>query len=168
MRSKLDYLMNFPADFLIEQYSTKAFYEARMKMDGIEDADIVLFESDGNKTRYCIERHVEMQTDRAPKFIQKIADNLVKGAVTVRTQGEWDKKKLTGINQIHADGMPVNVNIDFKFIPEGDSSTRIKAEMEIKARIPIVGKQLEKFMMPKMERVMVKDFDKVSEYFKSL
>lgn len=168
MKSKVEFVFDFPVQFLMEQYSSKTFYEARMEIDGITDARITSFEKKGGKTSFSIERHVEMRTDSAPKFIRKITDTLIHDAVLITTAGVWDSKKQHGSIEIKAQGVPVSVDIEFQFLPEHENSTRVKTMMEVNARIPLVGKQLEKFMLPKIEKLVVRDFEKAVEYFKML
>src|SRR5690606_35951199 len=126
------FVFDFPVDFLMEQYSSKTFYQARMEIDGIADARITSFEKKGSKTSYSIERHVEVRTDSAPKFIRKITDTLIHDAVLITTQGVWDSKNKIGSNEIKAQGVPVFVDVEFQFLPEGENSSRVKALMEVK------------------------------------
>lgn len=168
MKSAYEHTFSFSKKFLLDQYRSKEFYEARIKIDGIENSKVSNFKEKGAETTFQIDREVEIRTHSAPKFIQKIADKFVGDAAHIITQVSWNKDKGIGLNTIQAKGMPLVVTIKFTICEISDNKALIKSELDINAKIPIVGKQLEKFMLPKAEQVMIKDFIKAEEYFKSL
>jgi hypothetical protein len=168
MKLKNEYIFNFSKDFLLDQYSSQAFYEARMEMDEIENANISSFTQKGSITSFEIDRVVEIHTHKAPKFIQKIADSLISDNVHIVTQVLWDKKRSRGHNHIKPQSVPISVEIIFNLEEISDTETRVKTDLEINAKIPIVGKRLEKFILPKAEKVLLKDFEKAVEYFETI
>lgn len=168
MKTTYEHTFPFSKKFLLEQYSSKDFYEARIKIDGIQNSKLLNFKEKGAETTFQIDREVEIRTHSAPKFIQKIADKFVGDSALLSTQITWNKDKASGLNIIQAKGVPVSVTIKFLIKEISSDKAVIKSEMEINAKIPIVGKQLEKFMLPKAEKVMIKDFEKAEEYFQTL
>lgn len=168
MKTIYEHTFPYSKQFLLDQYSSKSFYEARIEIDGIENSKVLNFKEKGMETTFQIDREVEIRTHGAPKFIQKIADKFVGDSALISTQITWHKDKGTGLNVIQAKGVPVSVTIKFLIKEISSKKSVIKSELDISAKIPIVGRQLEKFMLPKAEKVMIKDFEKAEEYFKTL
>src|SRR5690606_12315250 len=110
-----------------------------------------------------ISRNTQIKTDKLPGFIRKIVDNLVGNSATIFTRILWNKKTGEGSNMIGARGVPVTVNIKYHLTEKSASKCIIRAELDIQAKIPIVGKQLEKFMLPKAESALKKDFERTAQ-----
>jgi len=168
MKKSYDHILPFSKEFLLDQYASKEFYEARIKMDGIEGSKIIDFKQAGSETSFRIDREVEIRTHSAPRFIQKFADKFVGESAIISTVVSWNKEKAIGVNSIQAKGVPVSVAIKFRLSDISENETLFKTDLDISAKIPIVGKQLEKFIMPKAAKVLDKDFERAIEYFKIL
>ncbi len=168
MKSKVDHQFDISASALLDQYCSKQYYIDRFEQDGVHDFEFVKFDEDGDKVSIEILRKEVIHYDRVPKFMEKIGINLVGDAVNVRIFIDWDKKTGVGTNKVKVKAAPVNVSILSKVKDKGEDSCLNVVEVEFKAKIPVVGKQVEKFVMPKIERGAKKDLQKSAEYFSSI
>ena len=168
MKTKFNYPFSFSKELLLEHYTSKEFYTERMKSEGIEDAKIVSYENSDAGMSLEMKREVEIRTDNAPKFVQKVVDKFISGHAAISTYVFWDKKTAIGSMEIDSGGMPGEVEIKFNIIETGENSSEMQGELKFRVNIPVVGKRLEKFALPKIEKVIIKDFDKAREYFESL
>lgn len=164
MKTRIKHTFPIEPQALLALYSSREFYEDRFKADGIENYTITRFEENGRETIIEIEQDIEIKTEKLPRFMRKIVGNLAGDSTTVTTQTVWDKQKHTGSHRINTSGIPINVNISFELSEAAKDSCINQVNLEIKAKIPIVGKQLEKFMLPKAEKSLKRDLEKTAEY----
>lgn len=167
MKTNVEHIFKLSKASLIEHYSSKALYENRFKQDGVDNYNFTRFENDAAHCLIEVSRQVDIQSDKLPKLLKKVVDNLGSSAKVI-TEIQWDKKKAQGSYKIFAHGMPVHSNIRFQIIEKSAQQCVVKAELDINAKIPIVGKQLEKFMLPKAEKALKRDLEKTAAYLESL
>jgi len=164
MKTSITHLFKLPMQELITQYSSQQFYIERFELDGVEDYTITHFEENESTSVLEMERHFEVRTNSLPKFIKKVIDNLAGDSATVLVKVDWNKKTGIGTNKIEPQGMPINIVLNFQLSEKSESECLAKVDLIFKANIPLVGRQLEKFALPKAEQAIKKDLRRTEEF----
>lgn len=168
MKTKTEQIINLPLKSVLAQYTAKEFYQNRLELEGIEGSSITRFEQKAEKTLIEIQRHTEIKTDKLPGMLKKAIDKLVGSSANIVTTAKWNKDTASGINTIQAQGVPIRSTITFKLSEKSPKQCLVKAELEVQAKIPIIGGQLEKFMLPKAQKALQKDLQKTAHYMQAL
>ncbi len=167
MKTHVEYIFKTSQKNLLAQYTSKDFYQNRFEQEEL-DSTITRFEQKGANTLIEIERQAEIRTDKLPGMLKKVVDKLVGNSASIITTVKWNSDNASGSHVIQAKGVPVRANINFKLLEKSADQCLAKVELDISASIPVVGKQLEKFMLPKAEKALKNDLEKTAQYLQSL
>jgi hypothetical protein len=105
---------------------------------------------------------MEMRSGSLPGPLKK----LVGSSGTFHTMTEWDTSDPTqaiGKTKMELAGVPVTFLITTILKSDGDHTQDI-SRVEINAKIPLVGKQIEKYLLPKAERGVIKSHKLVNKH----
>ena len=120
-----------------------AFLEARTAGVGQANAEaqVAVEEAEGGAT---ITKTITVELEDMPAFLKKAFNP----SQTVGVKESWNAKGdgFEGSYHIDIQGQPVEVRGAFSLTPEGDGA-RYTVELEAKAKIPIIGKQVAKFVL---------------------
>jgi hypothetical protein len=164
MKTSVTHVFKLPMQELLAQYSSQQFYLDRFELDGVEDFVITHFEENDLTSVLEMERHFEIRTNSLPKFIKKVIDNMAGDSASVIVKVNWNKKTGAGSNVIEPKGIPVTIFINFQLSEKSKTQCLARVDISIKAKIPIVGKQLEKFALPKAEKAIKKDLQRTEDF----
>jgi len=168
MKTKVEQLINLPLKTVLTQYTSKDFYQKRLELEGIQGSKMTRFEEKGANTLIEIQRETEIRTDKLPGLLKKTIDKLVGKSANIITTAKWNRDTAVGVNTVHAQGVPISSTITFKLLEKSPKLCLVKAELEVSAKIPLIGSQLEKFMLPKAEKALQRDLQKTADYLQGL
>lgn len=144
---KITETWTFPADpeqvwsMLIDP----GFQEAKSTGSGALSQEVSIEPADSGAARIVVRR--VMPTDDLPGQMKKFLSD---GLTIVETQ-DWhapaESGSRTGRLSVEIKGTPVNLDGDLTMVPE-DGGTRMAVQAELKARIPLLGGQIEKAAAP--------------------
>jgi len=168
MKTKVEQIINLPLKAVLEQYTSKEFYQKRLDLEGIQGSKITRFEKKGLNTLIEIQRETEIKTDKLPGLLKKAIDKLVGDSANIITSVKWNHETAIGVNTVQAHGVPISTIITFKLQQKSLEQCLVKAELEVIAKLPIIGGQFEKFILPKAERALQKDLQKTADFLQGL
>lgn len=168
MKTKVEQIINVSLKTLLDQYTSKEFYQKRLDLEGIHGTKITRFEKKGLNTLIEIQRETEIKTDKLPGLLKKAIDKLVGDSANIITSAKWNHETAAGVNTVHAHGIPITSTITFKLQEKSPKQCLVKAEIEVTAKLPIIGGQFEKFLLPKAERALQKDLQKTADFVQGL
>lgn len=131
------------SDVVIKMFSDPEFYAAKMTELGFEH-EILDSATNGDKFTISTKRFVPIE---ASGIVKKIL-----GSTTEVTNEEtWDSSDKSGVVTVLTKGVPLDMNCTARMSDDGDEAV-VEYEWEIKARIPLGGGALEKFVMGDMQK----------------
>lgn len=135
----------YPAssDVVMKMFTDKDFHSRKMGILGM-DFDILEHEFDGKDFRLKAQRGVPMQaTGIAAKFMP--------AKTQVVNDERWSVADKTGTVEVKPQGVPLEMNCTAQMRDEGDECV-ITYSWNIRAKIPLGGGSLEKFVAADMEK----------------
>ncbi len=133
----------YPAhsDVVIRMMTDRDFHTRKLEAMGLSHYRVLDHACDGQDFRIRIERKVPVQMPG------------LKGAgeSTVINDERWSIGAKTGGVTVEPQGMPVDMTCTTQLCDDGGDCV-LTFEWDINARIPVVGKTLEKFIVADMER----------------
>lgn len=132
-----------PSEVVMKMFTDKQFHSRKLEKMGVE-FKVLEHTSDGDKFYICVQRMVPMNaTGIAAKFMP---------ATTQVTQGEeWFVKDKRGSVDIDTKGAPIKISCTAKMQDQGEECVVIY-DWDVKAKIPIGGGALEKFVIADMKK----------------
>lgn len=136
----------YPAssDVVLRMFTDKNFHTRKLDAMGLKNYKVLDHKLDGSAFRIRIERKVPMQ---APGVVKK----LFGAETTVTNEEHWNLKSKTGKVLVEPQGVPIEVSCTTALTDEGKECV-VSFDWTIKARVPLVGGALEKFVIADMEK----------------
>ena len=131
------------ADVVIKMFSDPDFHKRKMDQLGIT-YDILAEENDGDEFRIKAERHVPIQASG-------IVTKIMPATTQVVNDERWRLSDKSGLVVVETKGVPLDMSCTAQMRDDGDECV-IDYDWEIKARIPIGGGALEKFVVNDMQK----------------
>ncbi|MDD3764556.1 MAG: DUF2505 domain-containing protein [Nevskiales bacterium] len=129
-----------PAATVIRMMTDRDFHVRKLEALGLAEFEVLAHDADGDDFRIRIQRKVPVQMP-----------GLKGGHTTVINEERWDRGSLSGSVQVEPQGMPVEMACRTRLLDEGDGCVQT-FDWDIQARIALVGKTLEKFIVADMEQ----------------
>jgi hypothetical protein len=126
---------------VIRMMTDKAFHVAKLEKLGLSKYEVLDHQFDGKQFSIRIERKVPVQMPGMKKSA---------GESTVVNEEKWDVAARTGSVAAHPQGMPLEISAVTAMADDGDGCV-VTYDWNIHAKIPLVGGQLEKFVIGDME-----------------
>ena len=147
------YTLPFDADAVFELLTDPDYQVQRGLALGEKDIECEV-EIDGNETLVMLARTM---TRDLPKALAKLfkAENRT---VTHQKWQEIGDTKLADVN-ITVEGQPVTVSGTYHIEPTDDGGCIVKVDLTCKAKIPLVGKKVEAFVLKQTEEGSDEEFD---------
>ncbi|MDB5978234.1 MAG: hypothetical protein JWR07_4994 [Nevskia sp.] len=133
-----------PSDVVIRMFTDKAFHTRKLDAMGLKNYQVLDHALVGADFRIRIQRKVPMQ---APALVKKI----VPAESTVVNEERWNTKSKTGRVVVEPQGMPLEMSCVTALKDQGGECI-VSYDWTIKAKIPLVGGALEKFVVSDLER----------------
>jgi hypothetical protein len=133
-----------PAE-VFEMLADPAFREKVGEALDVVSADIVL---DRHGDGFTLTNDQVQRTEGLPSFARKFA-----GATTRVIQAEEWSSPSGGTLQIDAPGKPTTITGTIELVPEGSGTVEL-VELEIRAKVPLVGGKLESLMAEQVRNGM--------------
>jgi hypothetical protein len=136
----------FPASsaVVLRMFTDRAFHTRKLDAMGLSNYQVLDHASKGDEFRIRIQRRVPMQ---APAVVKKF----VGAESTVINEERWNRKSKSGSVQVDPVGMPLDMSCVTSVADEGKGCV-VSYEWTIKAKVPLVGGALEKFVVSDLER----------------
>ena len=132
---------------VIKMFSDKDFHTKKLEALGLRKYQVLKHESTDTDFSIRIERKVPM----APPGI---ISRFVPAEASVTSEERWNRTQKTGRIKVEPAGIPVDITGTATLADAGQECV-ITYVWEAKARIPLVGGALEKFIASDMEKKMV-------------
>jgi len=133
-----------PAEVVMRMFTDKAFHTRKLDAMGLKNYQVLDHALDGADFRIKIRRKVPMQ---APSIVKKF----VPAESTVVNEERWNTRSRTGSVMVEPQGMPLEVSCVTAMKDQGKGCI-VSFDWTIRAKIPLVGGALEKFVVSDMER----------------
>lgn len=131
-----------PSAIVIKMFTDRGFHTAKLEQMGLKKHQVLEHAFDGRNFRIKIERKLPLQL---PGLGKSGAES------TVVNEEQWAVASKTGKVKVEAQGMPIDMSCTMAMSDE-DGGCVIRYDWDIKARIPLVGGALEKFVAADMEK----------------
>ncbi len=135
-----------PSAVVIKMFCDKDFHTRKLEALGLSKYQVLDHKTDGASFRIRIERKVPM----APPGI---ISRLVPAEASVTSEERWDATQKTGKVKVEPAGIPVEITCTASIADAGQGSV-VTYLWDVKARVPLIGGALEKFVASDMEKKM--------------
>ena len=141
-----------PPQAVMRMYADPQYAQIRAAALGAQD---VHSEHDGDpEGDLAVTTTLTMATDRVPD----VARPFVGSSITVRETQRWQAPgsdgSRTGTMLLEVVGTPARVTGDMRLLPARPEASRIEIDGQLVAKVPLVGRRLERAAMPYVSTVM--------------
>ena len=165
MKSKAEHTYDYPLETIVSLFTQKSYVEDQFKKGG-NDYVVTEIVDDEKLFRMRVERKMDLQSASMPGPLKKMVGS--NGRMFSLT--EWDSAsdgKVQGRTEMEMEGVPVSFIVLTTLTPRGEK-THALSNIEIKAKIPMVGKQIEKYLLPKAKRGVDRAYDRACKHLASI
>lgn len=136
----------YPAksDVVLKMFTDKEFHTRKLQAMGLKNYRVLECTGGANDFRIKIERKVPTE---APALVKKF----IPAETTAVNEERWNSAKKTGVVQVQPQGVPVEMSCTASFKDEGAGCV-ITYVWDVKAKVPLVGGALEKFVCSDMDK----------------
>lgn len=127
-----------PASTVINLFTDATFYPRKLEVLGVPSFKVLDSRTGKNDLSIKLELHVPMQV---PGILKKV----IPADMTVTQEESWDKTTRTGTVRVQSAASPADMTCKASLTDEGKNCI-VTYTWEIKARIPLIGGALEKFI----------------------
>ena len=141
----------YPAtsDVVMRMFTDKSFHTRKLDAMGLKNYQILDHALEGADFRIRIRRKVPMQ---APALVKKFFP----AESTVVNEERWNTKSRTGSVLVEPQGVPLEMSCLTALKDQGGECV-VSFDWTVKAKIPLVGGALEKFVISDMERLAAEE-----------
>ncbi|MEM9300908.1 MAG: DUF2505 domain-containing protein [Pseudomonadota bacterium] len=118
-------------------------------------------EAEEGETSIVVTAHRRVERD-LPAVLAKVFDAVQDMTVT-ETWTAYDDGSWACEQVIEIQGQPVTINGDIELLPTDDGGCVYKAALRAKARIPLIGGTVEKFVVKEVEKAIEKETEYLAE-----
>lgn len=141
-----------PAQDVAAMYADPRYAQIRREVLGADEAtSSVQGDVAGS---FSVSTDLSMPTDKVPD----IARPFVGSSITVREVQEWSAPQAdgsrTGTTHLVVVGTPASLTASVRMSPAPDGTTDVVIDGDLVAKIPVLGKRLEKAALPYVSRVL--------------
>jgi hypothetical protein len=133
-----------PIDVVIRMFTDRDFHVRKLDRLASGSYEVLDHENDGQHFRIRIERRVPVQM---PGLMKKAAPSETR----VVNEEHWDIASRTGRVLVEPQGMPVEMSCETR-MQEENGSCVVSYSWNVKAKIPVMGGTLEKFIVSDMDK----------------
>lgn len=133
-----------PAAVVLRMFSDVEFHQRKLSQMGLAHYTVLEHALDATLFRIRIERQVPLDV---PGVLKKV----VPASTRVLNEETWDLDRRTGRIRVEPQGVPVSLECSTSMRDEGQGCVVIYA-WEVKARVPLIGGALEKFVITDTDR----------------
>ena len=138
-----------PSDVVMRMFTDKNFHTRKLDAMGLKNYQILDHALEGADFRIRIRRKVPMQ---APALVKKFFP----AESTVVNEERWNTKSRTGSVLVEPQGVPLEMSCLTALKDQGGECI-VSFDWTVKAKIPLVGGALEKFVVSDMERLAAEE-----------
>lgn len=138
-----------PSDVVMRMFTDKNFHTRKLDTMGLKNYQILDHALDSTDFRIRIRRKVPMQ---APALVKKFFP----AESTVVNEERWNTKSRTGSVLVEPQGVPLEMSCLTALKDQGGECI-VSFDWTVKAKIPLVGGALEKFVISDMERLAAEE-----------
>ncbi len=134
-----------PAADVLRHFTDRGFQERKLAAIGGADAQVLDYQFDGRRYRMRTRRRVALDAS-APGFIAKALGS----GMPVVYEESWDIEQASGSVSFEFPGVPVQIGCRTQ-IADTAGGSRMSYDWEIRAKVPMVGGQIEKLLVSDLE-----------------
>ena len=157
MKKKITATYDVPPEALARMFANPDFHVRKLEEAGITRYEILNHEVNGDDVSIKVSRHVPLD---APRAVRKV----IPAEVNSISNERWNAKTLRG-NVSTETGIPVEISCSALISAQG-SGCVVHYDWEIKAKVPLIGGALEKFIAGDMEKRMAHEAEAASRVVK--
>ncbi len=131
------------ASAVIGLFTDAAFYPRKLEALGVPSFKVLEAREGKSDLTIKLQLHVPMQV---PGVLKKV----IPSDMTVTQEESWDKTSRTGTVRVHSAASPADMSCKASIAEDGKACI-VTYTWEVKARIPLIGGTLEKFICSDIE-----------------
>lgn len=139
------------AEVVIRMLTDPAYYPAKFKAMNQPKFEVLSQRAEGDNFSIKLKRQVPLQTP-VPGMLKK----LLPSETTLVHEDSWNAASRSGRMSVEVPGIPVDLSCKTSLRDDGAGSVLVY-DWDIRARIPLIGGVLEKFLAADMEKTWAKD-----------
>jgi hypothetical protein len=132
-----------PAAVVLRMFTDRDFHLRKLEQMGLRSYAVLDHAFDGQHFRIRVERVVPINV---PSLLKKV----VPTESRVVNDEHWDVKTLTGKVLVEPKGMPLDISCSTS-VNDDQQGCLVRYQWVLKARVPLIGGALEKFIIGDME-----------------
>ncbi len=146
---KFEILSQYPASaaVVMRMFMDPAFHTGKLEALGALKYRVLEQKAEGDSFRIRIERKVPLD---APALIRKV----VPAETTAVSEERWNRSTMKGRVSVEP-GVPVDMSCEASMSDVAGGQCLVRYAWEVRARVPLIGGALEKFIGSDLERKMV-------------
>ena len=135
------------AEVLMRMFANPEFHTAKLQGLGLKKYQVLEQQAKGDDFRIRIERKVPLD---APALVRKV----VPAEATAISDERWNLRTRKGTVSI-SPGIPVDMNCEASITDAGAGECLVSYVWDVRAKVPLIGGPLEKFICSDLESKMV-------------
>jgi hypothetical protein len=133
-----------PAAVVLKMFADDKFQTGKLDAMGVAQYRVLEYKFDGKQSAIVVERKIPMQ---APAVLKKV----IGSEITAVNHESWNLTKRSGAVRVDTQGMPIDMSCTVGFADDANGCVAIY-DWEIKAKLPLIGGTLEKFVVGDLEK----------------
>ncbi len=149
------------ADEVVTLITTEEYLRFRYEDVQVQNFSLTIEQNDSQAFSYSLVREIDM-AGKVPKMARKIVGD----SMTVTQQQRWDRsaEPYPGTMTVEAQGLPGSISAATEVVAVSANSSRLVVNGEVYVSIPLVGGQLEKLLVSRIEESFFQSGETVIEY----
>lgn len=146
---------------VVKLITTEDYLRFRYEDHQVKNFSLTIEQDDSTAFSYSLLREIDM-AGKVPKMARKIVGD----SMTVTQQQRWDRSSepYPGTMTVEAQGLPGSISAATEVVAVSDNSSRLVVNGEVNVSIPLVGGQLEKLLVSRIEESFFQSGETVIEY----
>lgn len=149
---------------VVNLITTEDYLRFRYENDQVKNFSLTIDNDSSDAFSYSLIREIDV-AGKVPKMARKIVGDSM--SVTQRQQWDRGSEPFPGTMKVEAQGLPGSITATTQVVATSDDSSRLIVNGEVNVTIPLVGGQLEKLLVSRIEESFFQSGDSVREYVKS-
>lgn len=148
------------ADETVALVATEEYMRKRYDEPELLSFEMQIHQDDDEAFTCSLQRTFELK-EGVPKVIRRVAGS----QMTMQQEHHWERKGPVygSTGKLSVDGAPGSVDIKVRVEPVDDSNCVLHYQGTINAGVPIIGKQIEKFLLERVDKSVEASFAAMAE-----
>ena len=149
------------AEDVVKLITTEEYLRFRYEDAKVRNFSLAVEQDDSKGFSYSLVREIDM-AGKVPKMARKIVGD----SMTVTQHQRWDRNAAPypGTMTVEAQGLPGSISAATEVVAVSATTSRLVVNGEVRVSIPLVGGQLEKLLVSRIEESFFESGETVIEY----